>query len=260
MTVGVKTFLAKIEQIAAEEPSYRSGGYGSDGTCDCIGLIIGAIRRAGGSWTGMHGSNYAARHEVQYLEPIKTASQLKVGEAVFKALNPGDAKYSLPARYDNDPDRHDYNHVGVVVSVNPLRIRHMTTPRPKMDTAIGKWKYHGWLTKIDSGGTAQMQENVIIKGGNESVCVNMRSGPSTSSRIIYGIPQGTLAELLEATDSTWCKIQCNGKTGYVQQVFVKRPTDSSAANPTVPAGNISIPFSELEQIYDKIGNWLGRRG
>lgn len=259
MIIDVKAFLTKIEQIAAEEPSYRSGGSGTDGTCDCIGLIIGAIRRAGGSWTGMHGSNYAARNEIEQLEPIISASTLRVGEAVFKALNPGDEKYDLPARYDGDPDRHDYNHVGVVISVNPLRIRHMTTPKPKLDTSIGKWKYHGWLKKISkSGGSSTVQqETVIIRGGNESATINLRSGPSRDKKIIGDILQGQAATLLEVVNDDWCKIEVNGKQGYVQQVFVRR-TNSSSSAPA--AGTISIPFAELEAIYDKIGNWLGRRG
>lgn len=257
MTLDCKTFLTKVEEIAAEEPAYREGGSGTDGTCDCIGLIIGAIRRAGGSWTGMHGSNYAARNEMEYLHPITTASPLIVGEAVFKALSPGDEKYDLPSRYDGDPDRHDYNHVGVVISVDPLRIRHMTTPKPKIDTSLGKWKYHGWLKKISNGGSAEMQETVIIRGGNESATINMRSGPSRSNKIIGDILQGQAAILLETVNDDWCKVRVNGKTGYVQQVFVRR---TSSSEPTAPLGTISIPFSELEQIYDKIGNWLGRRG
>ena len=62
-TITLSSFLEKIREIASENPKYRSGGSGKDGTCDCIGLIIGAIRRAGGSWPGTHGSNYAARYE-----------------------------------------------------------------------------------------------------------------------------------------------------------------------------------------------------
>lgn len=258
MDVSVAAFLTRVEQIASEEPSYRSGGSGTDGTCDCIGLIIGAIRRAGGSWTGKHGSNYAARNEVINLSAIKAASQLTVGEAVFKALSPGDEKYNLPPAYASDPDKHDYNHVGVVISVNPLRIRHMTSPKPKIDTSLGRWKYHGWLKKISkSGGNAVAQETVIIRGGNESTTVNMRSGPSKSNKIIGDILQGQAATLLEVVNDEWCKIQVNGKVGYVQQFFVRRPSTNSTAPST---GTISIPFAELEEIYDKIGNWLGRRG
>ena len=256
MAVDVKRFLVCAEEIAAEEPTYRLGGYGSDGTCDCIGLIIGAIRRAGGSWSGMHGSNYAARNEVKTLEPIYAISQLQVGEAVFKHREPGDEKWDLPSRYADSPDQNDYYHIGVVISVYPLRIRHMTTPKPKMDETLGKWSHHGWLKKITTGGTDQMQENVIIRGGNESATINLRSGPSRDYRIIHDILQGRAAVLLEVVNDDWCKIQVDGKTGYVQQVFVRR--QPAPAEPST--GTIQVPADKLEQIYDMIGDWLGRRG
>lgn len=261
MIIDVKRFLVYVEAIAAEEPSYRIGGYGSDGTCDCIGLIIGAIRRAGGSWAGLHGSNYAARNEVVDLEQIHSSGDLRAGEVVFKAHPPGEEGYdaeTINGRYASSPDKNDYYHVGVVVSVNPLRIRHMTTPKPKTDTSLGKWRYHGWLKKVseDDGGS-QMQENVIIRGGNESATINLRAGPSTDHRIIHDIMQGRAAVLLEVVNDKWCKIRVDGKTGYVQQVFVRRP-ETVSTQPT--NGTIQVPADKLEQIYDMIGDWLGRRG
>lgn len=147
-----QTFIAKVEQIACEEPAYRIGGTGKDGTCDCIGLVIGAIRRAGGVWSGLKGTNYTARNEMAYLLPVHTAGDLKVGEVVFKARNPGESGYDaerIRKSYRSSPDKRDYYHIGVVESVCPLRIRHMTTPMPRMDTSLGKWKYHGWLRKIE---------------------------------------------------------------------------------------------------------------
>ena len=78
--------IAKVEEIAAEDPSYRIGGTGTDGTCDCIGLIVGAIRRAGDQWTGRKGTNYAARNEMVSLRPIAGNADLAVGEVVYKAL------------------------------------------------------------------------------------------------------------------------------------------------------------------------------
>ena len=53
--VTLEAFLSGVAKIKSEAPTYRAGGDGSDGTCDCIGLVIGAIRRAGGGWAGTHG-------------------------------------------------------------------------------------------------------------------------------------------------------------------------------------------------------------
>lgn len=98
MSITLTAFLEQLEAICATKPDYRIGGSGTDGTCDCIGLIIGAVRRAGGSWKGYHGSNYAARKQMADFVELKPA-HLFVGEIVFKARNPGDSSYSLPDRY-----------------------------------------------------------------------------------------------------------------------------------------------------------------
>ncbi len=132
-----------MEAIAGENPSYGKGGSGKDSTCDCIGLVIGAVRRCGGKWTGIHGSNWAARNAVSGLGPFRSAGELSPGDLVFKARAPGEKGYDLPDRYRAGSDRNDYYHVGVVLSASPLRIRHMTDPGPKTDTAIGRWSHRG---------------------------------------------------------------------------------------------------------------------
>ena len=147
--LSITEFLAAIEEIAAENPAYRKGGSGFDGTCDCIGLIIGAIQRCGGKWSGIHGSNWAARNEVSGLRKLVSNADLSVGDLVFKAKVPGQSGYDLPSRYSSGSDKNDYYHVGVVLSVYPLRIRHMTTPAAKIDTKLGAWSHHGWCKHVE---------------------------------------------------------------------------------------------------------------
>ena len=147
--ISLTEFLAAVEEIAAENPRYRKGGSGFDGSCDCIGLIIGAVQRCDGKWTGIHGSNWAARNTTEGLKWIVSNADLEVGELVFKAKSPGQSGYDLPDRYKKDPDQNDYFHVGVVLSVYPLRIRHMTTPSAKVDTKIGAWSHHGWCSLVE---------------------------------------------------------------------------------------------------------------
>ena len=55
-------FLEGIQKNIARVREYKLGMDGSGGQCDCIGLIIGAVRLMGGEWKGTHGSNYAARN------------------------------------------------------------------------------------------------------------------------------------------------------------------------------------------------------
>lgn len=50
MSATLQTSLAAVDEINGEKPSYQIGGKATDGTCDCIGLTIGALRRAGGTW------------------------------------------------------------------------------------------------------------------------------------------------------------------------------------------------------------------
>jgi len=254
MAVSVKVFLAEVETIAAEEPSYQKGHDGHDGLCDCIGLIIGAIRRAGGEWRGLHGSNYAARSEMQELLPIGSAGELQLGEVVYKAYNPGQGGYDLPGRYDSSQDRRDYYHIGVVVSTKPLMIRHMTAPKPRMDTALGKWAYHGHLKKVDyKSEEGRILDKVIIKGGDVTAPIHMRQAGSTKANIVADIPQGSEAVLLSYGDA-WCQIAYAGQSGYVMTKFVIR----SGADPD--GENITVNRKELERAYDILGDLLGYRG
>ncbi len=216
-------FLSRVEEIALENPSYRLGGTGADGTCDCIGLIVGAIRRAGGKWTGIKGTNYAARNEVLSLLPLARVSDLSPGEVVFKAREPGEKGYdrkTVRSRYAASPDQRVYYHIGIVEAVHPLRRRQMPSPGVKLDTAPGKWKYHAWLKKIQKGEMSPM-ETVLIYGGNPASPVNLRSSGAFTSPILARIPQSTAADLLESGEG-WCRVKACGKTGYVQSVFVHR--------------------------------------
>ena len=255
--IKVEEFLAAAEQIAAEEPAYGQGHDGHDGLCDCIGLIIGAIRRCGGQWRGLHGSNYAARNELAgKIAPISGSGDLVPGEVVFKGYDVNQGGYNLPDRYlpgrqDYTGDLHDYYHVGIVESVYPLRIRHMTSPRPKMDTSIGKWGYHGKLKKVDYSGGGKEMETVIISGGNPDEPIRLRKAASTGSKILAEMPQGSEAQLIEG-GGTWNLIAWNGLQGYVMSVFVHAKGEDRET--------VTVSRAELEKIYDTLGDMLGLRG
>ena len=235
-------FLKNVQEIAASKPSYELGHDGSDGTCDCIGLIIGAIRRAGGSWTGIHGSNYAARHEMRQLLPVTDAGELCLGDVVYKARTPGQAGYALPERYKNDPDQRDYYHVGVVTAVEPLEITHCTGPGIVRDTKLGKWTYRGRLEKVDYDGTSQevgtmvQTATVVADSGSK---VKMRSKPSTSDGLYWEVPVGATVQVVENTGG-WAKVRYGDRTGYMMEEYLKMDAQSCQlreAHPEVLAGN-----------------------
>lgn len=245
--VSVKEFLARVVEICAEGPGYELGHSGSDHLCDCIGLVIGAIRRAGGQWHGTHGSNYAARNEVKQLQRIQHSGTLIPGELVFKSREPGEKGYSLPARYKGD--LRDYYHVGVVVSATPLRIYHMTSPKPQVDTRLGKWAWHGWPKKIAKEGEIPMGETyqaIVIGGG----ALNMRKEPSRSAQLIQQIPDGaTVTVTSVGSDGKWALIEYRGSTGYVMMEYLNKNGEM-----------IQVPKQEVQKIYDTLGDWLGLRG
>lgn len=141
-------FVAAVLENVQRVKQYKLGSDGShNGECDCIGLIIGAVRLMGKTWDGIHGSNYAARYKTANLAPLTGANALAVGNIVYKARGPKDVKYDLPGRYDSHLDKLDYYHVGVVTSIDPLEITHCTgVPGGiKRDNSLGAWKYYGEL-------------------------------------------------------------------------------------------------------------------
>lgn len=255
-------FLAALEEVADPSPVYRLGGDGSDGTCDCIGLIIGAIRRAGGSWTGIHGSNYAARYEMRELLPVTEAGELNLGDVVYKARTPGQAGYALPERYKNDPDKNDYYHVGVVTSTSPLEITHCTGPGIVRDTKLGKWTYRGRLEKVDDDGAEAVETmartaTVVAESGST---VKMRSTPSTSSGLYWDVPVGATVQVA-SVDGAWAKVRYGDRTGYMMTAFLdlaeQDAPEVGGIAEAVPDGElITVQRAALQTIYDALGNLL----
>ena len=253
----LEAFIAQVEAIAQASPVYRLGGDGSDGTCDCIGLVIGAIRRAGGSWTGTHGSNYAARYEMRELLPVTDAGELCLGDVVYKARTPGQAGYALPERYKNDPDQRDYYHVGVVTAISPLEITHCTGPGIVRDTKLGKWTYRGRLKKVDYDGTSQevgtmvQTATVVADSGDD---VKMRSTPSQTDSLYWKVPVGATVQVA-SVDGEWAKVRHQARTGYMMLKYLE--IDEQEAPETVAGGDlVTVQRAALQAVYDALGNLL----
>ena len=243
--VEQSSFLAAVNAIYRESPSYRLGGDGSDGTCDCIGLIIGAIRRCGGTWTGTHGSNYAARYAMRALRQVTSAAALGVGEIVYKAHEPGDAGYALPSTYRNDSDQRDYYHVGVVMGVSPLKIMHCTSPTVKIDTKLGKWAYAGRLKVVeqDGKGVDDMDALYMATVNTQQGPLNVRDAPKTG-KVIGQIPKGAAVEVL--SEGEWERVRYGALEGYSSAQYLKRIDGGS--------GNTQDASKAVVTIVDGEGN------
>lgn len=268
MSVARDAFLSAVDAIQAEAPTYRSGGKAADGTCDCIGLIIGALERCGGKWPGIHGSNWAARNAMAWLLPVSDASDLTVGDIVYKARRPGETGYRLPDRYAADPDRADYYHVGVVRSVSPLRIVHCTSPGGVVvDTKVGKWAYHGALSLIsdatDTGEEETVMRTAVVVAESGST-VNLRRSPGGT--LVARIPVGTVVEVVASNGAQWAYVSVDGKNGWMDTSFLRMQEDADAGEPdgavaSEDAGDvvtIGIPRAAADRLRDALDDVLGR--
>ena len=243
----VQKFLAAVAKIKSLNPAYEQPGDGSNGVCDCIGLIIGAIRRIGLKWSGIHGSNYAARYQTVSLAYIQKESELELGDVIYKACdedgvvrkacNSGSfkRKWDLPSRYWKgkqyyNGDLHDYYHVGVVTKVNPLNITHMTSPHMKVDYNLsGGWNYHGKAKPLaDAAGgvtptptpeptptptptpSTGTQAVVVSENGQP---VKMRKYPSENCATWDKLPVGTVVTIVEPGEK-WAKINGGRRKGW----------------------------------------------
>jgi len=237
----IQKFLAMIQVLMGLHLKYQRTGDGSNGTCDCIGLVIGAIRRMGLKWTGIHGSNYAARKATVQLAKISSLDQLAPGHVVYKAYEPGHSKYDLPGRYKKggayyNGDLKDYYHVGVITSVKPVVITHMTTPTVKTLTVntmaeLNKynWGYFGQIKPVyDAGGrvTPDPAPTPTPSAGTRAIVVaasggtvNLRKTPSTSGKLLTRVKLGETVDIVEPGE-VWASVKYGKYSGYMMAQFL----------------------------------------
>ena len=227
--ITLEQFCKGVDDNAKRIKSYVKGQDGRNGTSDCVGLIIGGLRLAGVTYTGIHGSNYFAREWTDNLREVTSETQLRVGDVVYKAYVPGEAKYTLYDRYKKggkyyNGDLNDYYHIGEVKSLDPLIIQHCSGGGMHYDKKLGNWRYAGEV----KGVTGYSGENVPVveppKTGTAIVdvpndgTVNVREKPSTGSVISARLREGEKVTILE-DDGTWCRVEYT-RTGYIMTRFL----------------------------------------
>ena len=251
-------FVKRVLEIAETNPTYREGGDGSDGTCDCIGLIMGAL---GGKFD-MHSTNYFARFELAIEpQPITDEDELQLGDLVFKARNANNPMYDLHERYKEGGryfinDLLDYYHVGVVTGTSPLVITHCTQTNnvngiAKESTLVG-WTHVGMVDDLEYEGQwgepAPVHDLAIVysEDGNP---VRMRKAPTTASETIVKIPKGAQVEVTERADG-WSTILWNGKRGYMMSEFLRvigmvEPPDNGNEDPMSFEAKVLTKLDEI---------------
>lgn len=241
--VSVDKYLECIESIYIEQPEYRTGGDGSDGTCDCIGMCRGALDRAGAeNVKNMRGTNQAARKAIKNLQPIKKAEQLRKGDVVLKLRDKDDPDMKLPdqyrkggSEYDPEVGEKNYTHIGTVTKEYPdLEITHMTSPTAKKDHSLGNWKETGQLPWISYEGAEEDPEvtkALVIADSGKTV--KMRAKPSSLCRLYWDVPVGSEVILMNQSDK-WSEIIWNGRTGYMKNEFLNTTRTYAVIIPGLP--------------------------
>lgn len=137
---------------------YVSPGSNDRNGIDCSGLFVRIFRDNGGSI--YHGSNTIWRKYTTRKGEIKNVSDLKPGMAVFKW------KAQTPDKWKDNQG--NFYHIGIVASVNPLRIIQASSVKGKVvaDESIGKWKYWAELKGVAYGesGSAEGTHPTLRKG------------------------------------------------------------------------------------------------
>lgn len=256
--VSVEKYVQGVNEIYDLNPAYKVGHDGSDGYCDCIGMCKGSIRRAGEQPKGLQGTNYAARYTLTNFRLIASEDDLNIGDVVLKAVNPGESGYDLPDSYKRggsnyNGDLTDYNHIGTVTRISPLEITHMTSPHPKKDTKLGKWKFVGNIPQI--GGDAPdppvpptPHYDTAEVWAETGTTVNLRKSKSTLSKLVARVPIGTIVPVLQYGDD-WCKISYVDSrhatwVGYMLTRFLKFEDDPSKELYSVTVYDLSYDDAE----------------
>lgn len=260
MAYSVQKFVSEVLSIASKKPTYRIGGTGKDGTCDCIGLIMGAMYALGHRRYDMHSTNYFARYQMDDLRPIASELDYRYGMIVYKArADTGDLndRYKPGGRYYTG-DMLDYYHVGVVTSVMPLHITHCTSGGGangiKTDYAMGAWLYGGYLIGIDyadkGGDTMEVLYRATVNAPSGST-VNLRESPRTDGKLLDRVPIGTEADVWEDAQG-WSHIRTDsGQVGYMQSKFLQK-TEELEERPEAETVAVFLPISAAKALFDAL--------
>ncbi len=220
---------------------YVSPGTNDRNGIDCSGAFVRAFQAQGASI--YHGSNTIYRQYCSEVGKITSISQLQPGMAVFKHRADGNE----PDKFKKDGIGNLY-HIGLVVSVSPLRIIHATPPKAKVDAALGTWSHYGKLKNVNYEGLGQTEgfagslppdgvgatspngegtamENlgdvlyvarVTAKSGGT---VNLRKAANKDAEVLAKVPIGSNVSVYREADG-WAQVRCAGQMGYMMLEYL----------------------------------------
>ena len=184
---------------------YASPGSNDENGIDCSGLFVKAYHDQGQKT--YHGSNTIFREYLSQHGKISSESDLQPGMAVFKWNS------RTPEKFNDDLG--DFQHIGLVTSISPLRIIHASSVAGRVvcDSKVGKWKYWGWLkAAFESGANIDKprQTVTIISNGGK---VNIRVGNGTGFQRLTSVPPGSQYPYIATADNGWFAILFGKRVG-----------------------------------------------
>lgn len=244
--IALNTFMDAVRKNAARVKQYELGADGSGGGCDCIGLIIGALRLTGEAWPWTHGSNYTARNRMRWMLPLERMGQLREGQLVYKAHEKGAAGWKLPAKYSGHADQRDYYHVGVVTQVDPVVITNCTgVPGGiQQDKTLdsGEWNWYGEIDMVAYGEEGETVAQTMYVVSDNGGPVFLRMSPNRDSGWYDRLDVGTPVEVTDWTgDADWRRVRRDNQYGYMMAQYLKdKPPDAGAETPQEGGGVVVL--------------------
>lgn len=231
--IGVSGFIGRVKKIAEKDLRYKTGGTGKDDTCDCIGLIMGAMYELGHKKYDLHSTNYFARYQTMEMVTLRKGTPIYPGMILYKAKDNQDKLHGryLPGGRYYTGDVLDYYHVGVVVRAKPLEIIECTeygnvTGIVRSDTIKG-WDYGGKLRGVlyeGYDGEDKEEEgeamSVLYKARVATQEDPLTLRATANGRKIGEIPKGAEVEVL--AEGEWARVRWGDALGYVAGRYLER--------------------------------------
>ena len=214
---------------------YETPGYNDSRGIDCSGAFVYAYNLFGERI--YHGSNRIIRVYCRDVRDVNGPQDIAVGMAIFKSrsdLSNMKAEYKPGGRYYNPALPYDYYHMGLVTSVNPVKIVNATTPRARVDTDLSRWQCAGYLNAVDYGGEAAPDEPAPGEPAPEAAgvafvvalsgsTVNLRARPDKGAVVLERVPLGTRVDVLERMSGEWWRVRHGDVEGYMMREFLCAP-------------------------------------
>lgn len=254
--------IREAKAIAEKRQTYRTGGTGRDGTCDCIGLIMGAMYELGHPKYDMHSTNYFARYQTMELRAVNSEKDLFLGQVLYRAREDKgtlNARYKAGGRYDTG-DPLDYYHVGIVTGMNPTEITECTEYGDVSGIVIsGKanaWKYGGKLRGVDYDRMTEEETEMPVLYRARVVTkedpLTLRNAP-ISGKKIGELPKGTIVDVYGSGD--WPRVRYGDMLGYASAQYLEEIKEEPEVENIIRVSGEATIIDDEGNVFKPVGGW-----